>query len=150
MAGMMPTSARPAFRSSAHCDGTANKRSYRPSRDQTVKPQTSGAVFRNSTMEMRSLPIFANARGQFTISQPVLLTDARRNDGRAQRHPTQSSRRMQRTPTSTSRRDTARETPPGNANFPIEKIETMDLTNGQQVTRIGIQDPFVARRFYDS
>ena len=32
-------------------------------------------------MEMRSLPIFANARGQFTISQPVLLTDARRNDG---------------------------------------------------------------------
>src|ERR1700676_2101378 len=62
-----------------------------------------------------------------------------RNDGRAQRHPTQSSRRMQRTPTSTSRRDTARETPPGNPNFPIEKIETMDLTNGLQVTRIAIQ-----------
>src|SRR6267378_2186167 len=76
MAGMMPTSARPAFRSSAHCDGTANERSYRPVRGPSVKPQTSGAVFRNSTMEMRSLPIFANARGQFTIAQPVRLPNA--------------------------------------------------------------------------
>src|SRR6266550_7485989 len=76
MAGMIPTSARPAFRSSAHCDGTANERSYRPVRGPSVKPQTSGAVFTNSTMEMRSLPIFANARGQFTIAQPARLPNA--------------------------------------------------------------------------
>src|ERR1700680_2753953 len=69
IAGMMPTSARPAFRSSAHCDGTANERSYRPWSGPSVKPQTSGAVFRNSTMEMRSLPIFAYARGRFNIAQ---------------------------------------------------------------------------------
>src|SRR5260370_31136538 len=77
MAGMILTSARPAFRSSAHCDGTANERSYRPARGPSVKPQTSGAVFKNSTMEMRSLPIFANARGQFTIAQHAWLPNAR-------------------------------------------------------------------------
>src|SRR6266436_8742500 len=89
MAGMIPTSARPAFRSSAHCDGTANERSYRPVRGPSVKPQTSGAVFRNSTMEMRSLPIFANARGQFTIAQPVRLPNALGKEGQAGSHPTQ-------------------------------------------------------------
>src|SRR5258708_34400366 len=69
MAGMIPTSARPAFRSSAHCEGTANERSYRPARGPSVKPQTSGAVFRNSTIEMRNLSIFTHVRGQFTIAQ---------------------------------------------------------------------------------
>src|ERR1700737_266047 len=62
MAGIMPTSARPAFRSSAHCDGTANERSYLPARGPSVKPQTNGAVFRNSTMEMRSLSMFVRVR----------------------------------------------------------------------------------------
>src|SRR6267143_3157271 len=96
MAGMMPTSARPAFRSSAHCDGTANERSYRPVRGPSVKPQTSGAVLRNSTMEMRSLPIFANARGQFTIAQPVRLPNAPGKEGQAGSPRTQSLRRVQR------------------------------------------------------
>src|SRR5258706_15793684 len=69
MAGMIPTSARPAFRPSAHCEGTANERSYRPASGPSVKPQTSGAVFRNSTIEMRNLSIFTHVRGQFTIAQ---------------------------------------------------------------------------------
>src|SRR5258708_36455409 len=77
MAGMLPTSARPAFRSSAHCDGTANERSYRPARGPSVTPQTSGAVFRNSTIEMRSLLIFTIAWGQFTIAQPAWPPDAK-------------------------------------------------------------------------
>src|SRR5258706_4600354 len=68
---MIPTSARPAFRSSAHCEGTANERSYRPESGPSVKPQTSGAVFRNSTIEMRNLSIFT--RGQFTIAQHARL-----------------------------------------------------------------------------
>src|ERR1035437_10159300 len=76
---MMPTSTRPARRSSAHCDGTANERSYRPTRGPSVKPQTSGAVFRNSTMEMRSFPIFAYTKGQFTIAQRARLPDAHGN-----------------------------------------------------------------------
>src|ERR1700730_6608709 len=95
MAGMMPTSARPAFRSSAHCEGTANERSYRPSRGPSVKPQTSGAVFKNSTMEMRSLPIFVNARGQFTIAQPARLPNANGNDDRAGRHRKQRMQKVQ-------------------------------------------------------
>jgi hypothetical protein len=70
MDGMMPTSARPARKSSAHCEGTANDRSYLPASGPSVKPQTSGAVFRNSTMEMRSLPIIVEARGRFNIAQP--------------------------------------------------------------------------------
>src|ERR1019366_4109397 len=79
---MMPTSTRPARRSSAHCDGTANERSYRPARGPSVKPQTSGAVFRNSTMEMRSFPIFVYARGQSTIAQGAGLSDAHGKGGR--------------------------------------------------------------------
>jgi hypothetical protein len=66
--GMIPMSARPARKSSAHCEGTANKSSYLPARGPSVKPQTSGAVFRNSTMEMRSLPIFVNITEQFNIA----------------------------------------------------------------------------------
>src|SRR5712691_11328728 len=78
MAGMIPTSARPAFRSSAHCDGTANERSYRPARGPSVKPQTSGAVFRNSTIEMRSLLIFTIAWG--TIHYSTARATAGRED----------------------------------------------------------------------
>src|ERR1700730_3547515 len=95
MAGMIPTSARPAFRSSAHCDGTANERSYRPARGPSVKTQTSGAVFRNSTMEMRRLTIFANARGQLTIAQPARLPNANGNDGRAGRNRKQRTQKVQ-------------------------------------------------------
>jgi len=54
MAGMMATSARPARKSSAHCEGTVNDSSYLPWSGPLVKPQTSGAVFRYCTMEMRS------------------------------------------------------------------------------------------------
>src|SRR6266849_9546771 len=55
MAGMMATSARPQRKSSAHCEGTVKERSYLPWSGPLVKPQTSGAVFRYCTMEMRSL-----------------------------------------------------------------------------------------------
>src|SRR5579859_3311537 len=55
MAGMMATSARPNRKSSAHCEGTVNDRSYFAWSGPLVKPQTSGAVFRYCTMEMRSL-----------------------------------------------------------------------------------------------
>src|SRR5438477_2685769 len=55
MAGMMATSARPERKSSAHCEGTVNDKSYLPSSGPLVKPQTSGAVLRYCTMEMRSL-----------------------------------------------------------------------------------------------
>src|SRR6266705_1319041 len=96
MAGMMPTSARPAFRSSAHCDGTANERWYTAVRGPSVKPQTSGAVFRNSTMEMRSLPIFANASTRLTIAQRVRRPNARGKEGQARSHQTHSFRRVQR------------------------------------------------------
>ena len=54
MAGMMAMSASPARKASAHSDGTVKDRSYLPASGPSVKPQTSGAVFRNSTMEMRS------------------------------------------------------------------------------------------------
>src|SRR5487761_426152 len=57
MAGMMATSASPRRNASAHCDGTVNERSYFPARGPSVKPQTSGAVFRNSTIETRNLAI---------------------------------------------------------------------------------------------
>ena len=53
-----------------HWDGTANERSYFSARGPSVKPQTSGAVFRNSTIEMRSLPdFFPCTRGQLNIAQ---------------------------------------------------------------------------------
>src|SRR5260370_26492490 len=126
---MIPTSARPAFRSSAHCDGTANERSYRPSRGPSVKPHTNGAVFRNSTIEMRSLPIFANARGQFTIAQPAWLPNAAGNDGRAGRRRTQCPRKGQTTRGAKTQpyvfqRDLTRKM----TKNPILPIETMNLT----------------------
>src|SRR5487761_344010 len=55
MAGMMATSTSPRRNASAHCEGTVNDRSYLPARGPSVKPHTSGAVFRYSTMEMRNL-----------------------------------------------------------------------------------------------
>ena len=55
MAGMMATSARPERKSSAHCEGTVKDKSYLPRSGALVKPQTSGAVLRYCTIEMRSL-----------------------------------------------------------------------------------------------
>src|SRR6266478_6557133 len=55
IAGMMATSARRDRKSSAHCEGTVNDKSYLPRRGPLVKPQTSGAVLRYWTIEMRSL-----------------------------------------------------------------------------------------------
>src|SRR5712691_10613552 len=52
---MMATSTAPARSASAHSDGTVKESSQRPAKGPLVKPQTSGAVFRYSTMEMRSL-----------------------------------------------------------------------------------------------
>src|SRR5213080_738597 len=54
MAGMMATSARPERKSSAHCEGTVKDKSYLPRSGPLVKPQTSGAVLRYCTIEMRS------------------------------------------------------------------------------------------------
>src|SRR5712691_10562117 len=58
MEGMMATSTAPARSASAHSDGTVKESSQRPAKGPLVKPQTSGAVFRYSTMEMRSLLTF--------------------------------------------------------------------------------------------
>src|SRR5215470_10704664 len=54
MAGIMATSTAPQRSDSAHCDGTVKKSWYLPRSPPCVKPRTSGAVFRYSTMEMRS------------------------------------------------------------------------------------------------
>src|SRR6185437_1923219 len=51
---MMATSAAPLRRASAHCDGTVKDKSYLPTNGPFVKPQTSGAVFRYCTIDMRS------------------------------------------------------------------------------------------------
>src|SRR6266568_3346369 len=55
MEGMMATSTAPVRSASAHSDGTVKESSQRPAKGPLVNPQTSGAVFRYSTMEMRSL-----------------------------------------------------------------------------------------------
>src|SRR5260370_22365526 len=54
MAGIIATSAVPVRNCSAHCDGTVNDKSYLPRSGPLVKLQTSGAVFRYWTIEMRS------------------------------------------------------------------------------------------------
>src|SRR5229473_7812404 len=54
MAGIIATSAWPVRNCSAHCEGTVKDKSYLPHSGPLVKPQTSGAVFRYCTMEMRS------------------------------------------------------------------------------------------------
>src|ERR1700676_5558016 len=54
MAGMIATSTAPERSASAHWDGTVNESSYLPRSGPCVKPRTSGAVFRYSTMEMRT------------------------------------------------------------------------------------------------
>src|SRR5712692_2901359 len=54
MAGIIATSTFPVRNCSAHCEGTVNDKSYLPRSGPLVKPQTSGAVFRYCTMEMRS------------------------------------------------------------------------------------------------
>src|ERR1700758_2358764 len=54
MAGIIATSTAPERSASAHCDGTVNESSYFPRNGPCVKPRTSGAVFRYSTIEIRS------------------------------------------------------------------------------------------------
>src|ERR1700686_5477204 len=71
MAGIMATSARPSRRSSAHCEGTVNERSYLFCRAPRVKPYTKGAVFRYCTTEMRSFLKRAAARVRFSITAKI-------------------------------------------------------------------------------
>src|SRR6267154_6716121 len=54
MAGIIATSTTPERNASAHWDGTVNESSYLPRNRPCVNPRTSGAVFRYSTMEMRT------------------------------------------------------------------------------------------------
>src|SRR6202795_4608247 len=56
---MIAISAAPMRSASAHCDGTVNDKSYFPASGPFVKPQTSGAVFKYCTMDMRSFCTFA-------------------------------------------------------------------------------------------
>src|SRR5271156_5990117 len=51
---MIAMSAARVRKASAHCDGTVNDRSYLPASGPFVNPQTSGAVFKYCTMDMRS------------------------------------------------------------------------------------------------
>src|SRR5580704_1722677 len=51
---MMAMSAAPVRSASAHCDGTVKDKSYFPASGPFVKPQTSGAVFKYCTIDMRS------------------------------------------------------------------------------------------------
>src|SRR5271156_3956990 len=51
---MMAMSAAPVRSASAHCDGTVNDKSYFPASGPFVKLQTSGAVFKYCTIDMRS------------------------------------------------------------------------------------------------
>src|ERR1700678_332578 len=53
----MARSTSPRRRASAHCDGTVNDSSYFPASGPSVNPHTKGAVFRYSTIEIRSLRI---------------------------------------------------------------------------------------------
>src|SRR5580704_16719801 len=55
---MMAMSAAPARSASAHCDGTVNDKSYFPASGPFVKPQTSGAVFKYCTIDMRNFSKF--------------------------------------------------------------------------------------------
>src|SRR5579863_7594800 len=74
MAGMMAMSTSPRRSASAHCEGTVNESSYLPVSGPSVKPQTSGAVFRYSTIEMRSL-----LKGFLAASENSII--ARQQDG---------------------------------------------------------------------
>src|SRR5580704_12222177 len=65
--GMIATSAAPVRRASAHCDGQVNDKSYLPASGPSVNPQTSGAVFKYSTIEMRSLLILRFATYEWSI-----------------------------------------------------------------------------------
>src|ERR1700722_13766695 len=71
MAGMMAISARRSRKSSAHCEGTVNERSYLFWRAPRVKPYTNGAVFRYCTTEMRSFLTMAAARRRFSITTKI-------------------------------------------------------------------------------
>src|SRR5580698_6223480 len=51
---MIAMSAAPVRIASAHCEGTVNDKSYFPASGPFVKPQTSGAVFKYCTIDMRS------------------------------------------------------------------------------------------------
>src|ERR1700680_2144603 len=72
----MATSARPSGRSSTHCEGTVNERSYLSLRAPRVKPYTNGTVFRYCTTEMRSFLKMADARGRFSITAKIYAVPA--------------------------------------------------------------------------
>src|SRR6202795_744974 len=55
---MIAMSAAPVRSASAHCDGTVKDKSYFPASGPFVKPQTSGAVFKYCTIDMRSCCTF--------------------------------------------------------------------------------------------
>src|SRR5271154_2677475 len=67
---MMATSTSPCRSASAHCEGTVNERSYLPSRGPSANPHTSGAVFKYSTIEMRSLLIILSCPPNLKYSTP--------------------------------------------------------------------------------
>ena len=79
------------------------------------------------------MPIFANARGQFTIAQPVRLPNALGKAGQAGSPPTQSLRRVERAQVAKIQskifeRALIPETPQ-NLIFPIEMMNlTFELT----------------------
>ncbi len=73
MAGMIATSAWPVRNCSAHCEGTVKDKSYLPRSGPLVKPQTSGAVFRYCTMEMRSFVTVREVTFKFQYNKARFL-----------------------------------------------------------------------------
>jgi hypothetical protein len=55
-------SAAPVRIASAHREGTVKDKSYFPASGPFVKPQTSGAVFKYCTIDMRSFCTFLDSR----------------------------------------------------------------------------------------
>src|SRR5271154_1426746 len=77
---MIAMSAAPVRNASAHCDGTVKDKAYFPANGPFVKPQTSGAVFRYLTIEMRSFCKFQSlaisskySRQDFPPRQPSFV-----------------------------------------------------------------------------
>src|SRR5262252_2255303 len=68
-------------RASAHSDGTVKDSSYSPRRGPCVKPHTSGAVFKYSTTETRSLLNLSSPQKQFTIAHRNCRSSAAQHAG---------------------------------------------------------------------
>src|SRR5579863_202488 len=64
----MATSTSPKRKASAHFEGMVNESSYLPASGPSAKPHTSGAVFRYSTMEIRSLLMSFATNANFQYS----------------------------------------------------------------------------------